>query len=289
IGSTLGTETSFISVFNHLGYHTAWLTTEPDWSYLDSGYDMISQLALETKEQRFSWMVSKDNLKQNRQKKDFADEVLLQDFDRLLAQHRKLLVVFNTFGSHYPYQREYIRGEYAPFQPTCTTVEECDNFDHLENAYDNTIVYTDYFLSEVIRRLKGRRALFLYMSDHGESIAEDSSGHRIGRTGVFAHGHGSDRFVELIRDGSFDEQRRVPMLLWASDSFLADPAANHRFENLRAKVNDVVSHDNVFHSIIDCAGIRSEAVDSKLSLCGREPVPRYDAFLWKGADLTSSK
>lgn len=279
LNETIGKETSFISVFRGLGYYTAWLTMEPDWSYVDPSYDTVTQIALEAEEHRFSWMVGKTNLKENRLKSTFADEVLLTDLERLLANHRKMLVIINTFGSHYPYQRDYIKGQFAPFQPVCTTVEDCSNFDYLENAYDNTIFYTDHFLSQIISRLKGRRSLFLYVSDHGESIGEDKSGRRVGKTGVFAHGHNSDKFTEMVKDGSYDEQRRVPMIWWASDSFLLDSNSKKRFALLEKKSNDVVSHDNVFHSIIDCAGISSEATDKSMSLCNPSPVPLYDNFL----------
>lgn len=279
LSETTGRETSFISIFRRLGYYTAWLTTEPDWSYLDPNYDAVTQIALEADEHRFSWMVGKNNLGGNRLSKEFADTVLLQDLDRLLAGHKKLLLVLNTFGSHYPYHRDYITGALAPFQPICTSVQDCDNIDHLENAYDNTIFYADNFLSQVIGRLKERRALFLYVSDHGESIGEDKAGRRIGKNGTFGHGHNTDKFLDLVRTGAYDEQRRVPMIWWASDTFLRDPADRKRFDFLSSKQHDVVSHDNVFHSILDCAGIGSEAVDKDLSLCSPSPVPRYDAFL----------
>src|SRR6202008_4924655 len=43
----------------------------------------------------------------------------------------------------------------------------------LVNEYDNSILYTDYFLHEVIERLTARHALMLYVSDHGESLGDE--------------------------------------------------------------------------------------------------------------------
>jgi KDO II ethanolaminephosphotransferase len=38
--------------------------------------------------------------------------------------------------------------------------------------YDNTIVYTDYFLHQVIQRLSDSNAIVFYTSDHGEYLGE---------------------------------------------------------------------------------------------------------------------
>jgi lipid A ethanolaminephosphotransferase len=52
----------------------------------------------------------------------------------------------------------------------------------LVNAYDNTILYTDYLVNRVIQLLQwldGTASVMLYMSDHGESLSEH---------GLYLHG-----------------------------------------------------------------------------------------------------
>ena len=47
----------------------------------------------------------------------------------------------------------------------------------LMNAYDNTIVYTDYLIHSVIEILRGipqRRSCVIFVSDHGESRRGES-------------------------------------------------------------------------------------------------------------------
>ncbi len=54
--------------------------------------------------------------------------------------------------------------------------------DELVNAYDNTILYEDYFLFCVIgvlRKLHDTATLLIYVSDHGESLGEH---------GMYLHG-----------------------------------------------------------------------------------------------------
>ena len=65
------------------------------------------------------------------------------------------MVVLHTIGSHRLYDLRY-PNEFKVFNPTCINNElyystnECLDAEKLGNSYDNTIVYTDYFLSELI-------------------------------------------------------------------------------------------------------------------------------------------
>jgi glucan phosphoethanolaminetransferase (alkaline phosphatase superfamily) len=263
---TLGTESSFISVFKRAGFHTAWLSTEPDWTITNGNYLVLTALFREADQTHFARFINKFNKNRLRRGVDFSAHSLLPHLDALLEQDtgEPLLVVLNTFGSHFPYVREYLAD--GPFQPVCDGTAECDNLQHVINAYDNTIFHTDQFLGQIIQRLQHRRALFLYVSDHGESLGED---------GYFLHGHGFEDFAEIVRNDKYVAERHIPMLWWASQSFLADPTAAQRFQQLAAKRQDRVSHDNIFHSVIDCAGIESAAVYPDLSLCSPDPVPDY--------------
>ncbi|WP_163095101.1 sulfatase-like hydrolase/transferase, partial [Acinetobacter baumannii] len=64
------------------------------------------------------------------------------------------------------------------FQPVCRTNQlgSCSK-EELVNVYDNTILYTDHFLTKVIELLKRnadkRDTAMIYVSDHGESLGEN--------------------------------------------------------------------------------------------------------------------
>ena len=47
--------------------------------------------------------------------------------------------------------------------------------EQLYNSYDNTILYVDFVLGEIIQRLdrSGVPYVFIYVSDHGESLMEE--------------------------------------------------------------------------------------------------------------------
>ena len=90
-------------------------------------------------------------------------------------------------------------------KPVCNSVElgNCSH-DELINAYDNTIVYTDYLLSRVIddlKSLKEYHCAMLYVSDHGESLGENN---------LYMHG------VPLSLAPK--EQYEIPFIVWESDN-----------------------------------------------------------------------
>src|SRR5690606_37864544 len=124
----------------------------------------------------------------------------------------------------------------------------------LNNAYDNAMHFQDEFLGSVIKRLENRRALFFYVADHGESLGEN---------GQYLHHLGSNE----------PEQNRAAVFVWASESFRArHPDA---LPMLQRNKDKKLSHDHVFHSVLDCAGIRLPHIDPSMSLC-RDARPRTE-------------
>ena len=127
-------------------------------------------------------------------------------------------------GSHGPSYQERIPPEYQLLKPTCLdpdVVNRC-SIEQLYNAYDNTILYTDHVLSEILRRLDQSSVpyVFIYLSDHGESLLEE------GR--IF---HGMPPGIKLP-----PEQARIPLLIKSSIPLDIEP----RKEYLQTDVFDMV-------------------------------------------------
>ena len=140
------------------------------------------------------------------------------------------VIVLHTQGSHGPaYYRRYPEA-FKVFVPECrtSTVQDCSD-EEVTNAYDNTILYTDYFLSKVIDYLQDKTAsvntAMLYVSDHGESLGEDG-----------AYLHGLPYFIAP------DFQKRVPLILWLSEGFKLDKQLDDHC--LNEKTDNSLSHDN---------------------------------------------
>lgn len=157
----------------------------------------------------------------------------------------KQLIVLHTSTSHGPKYFEKYPEEFKVFTPVCTSVEiSSDDKEGLLNAYDNTILYTDYLVHSVIETLKqvtGKRCCMIFVSDHGESLGEDN---------VFMHG--------LPKDLAPKQQFEIPFIVWENDSCT------------KTKELDSVEQFHVFHSIMNWLGMRSTIYDDSKNIF--EPV-----------------
>ncbi len=176
------------------------------------------------------------------QGKSVDDMLLVNELKLSLDRHPrgKHLVVLHTKGSHYLYSQRYPR-EFARYTPECMGVDNFCSKEQLINAFDNSVLYTDTFLTRVFDQLRDKKAIVFYASDHGESIDENM------------HLHGTPRNMAP------PEQFRVPLLVWASDKYLADSPHKSAFERLQAqqRVGETHHHKELFDSMLGCLGYTS--------------------------------
>jgi len=231
-------ETSLISIFKKVGFYTAWISNQRVRGDNDTPVTAIA------KEASYLYF--------GNQRGDFIhikllDDDLLPVLDQSIQQPaRRKLIILHTVGSHWYYEQHY-SSDFRIFTPVCKRKEPrmCTD-QELINSYDNTIFYTDNFIRQVIDRVAGLRSLVFYVSDHGESLGEE---------GRFSHGQGKE----------YPEQMKVPMLVWASPEFAStDP---EKVAALKKNTTRALSHDDLFHSIPDCADIASPVVEKSMSVC----------------------
>jgi len=176
--------------------------------------------------------------------KECFDEILLHQLqDRIHQAKADTLIVLHQKGSHGPaYYKRYPK-TFAAFTPECTdnAPQNCKR-EALLNAYDNTILYTDYFLHKTIEFLRSNsekyNSVMIYASDHGESLGEN---------GIYLHG--------LPYVLAPDEQRRIPMIVWLSDGYSASYQLSR--ECLSKQQDRPVSHDNIAHSLLGLFGVET--------------------------------
>lgn len=181
------------------------------------------------------------------------DELLLEDVDALAADERRdHFIVLHQRGSHGPAYHSDTPAWSKAFLPECDIpdLRNC-SLEQIGNAYDNTILYTDYFLSRVIDFLERHAAAYdaamLYVSDHGESLGEN---------GLYLHG--------LPYALAPREQTRVPLMLWASPGFYA--ANGVSAECVRAGAARATSHDAIFHTVLPWFGVEGGSYRRELDL-----------------------
>lgn len=174
---------------------------------------------------------------------------MLDGLQKYITQHsnQDILIVLHMMGSHGPaYYKRYPQ-EFEEFTPTCKVNQlgKCSD-QQINNAYDNTIVYADYFLSKTIEFLKQNQthqsALF-YMSDHGESLGEN---------GLYLHG--MPYFVAP------KEQTHVASLAWFDAEFLRGIDR----KKLKQKATQPLNHDGLFHTLLGLFDVDSQVYNAKL-------------------------
>ncbi len=161
--------------------------------------------------------------------------------------NKDVFIVLHQMGNHGPaYYKRYPK-KFEKFTPICETnqLENCTQ-EEISNAYDNTIIYTDYFLTKTIDFLKKNQnefetALF-YMSDHGESLGEG---------GVYLHG--MPYFIAP------DAQKHIASFVWFGKGEMRKRVD---FEKLRAKKGNSFSQDNLFHSILGLMEVQTKVYDT---------------------------
>ena len=174
---------------------------------------------------------------------DRYDGILLEGLkeDILASDKAKTLVVIHTNTSHGPTYFKKYPSEFEEFTPVCTTVEMSKaDTQELMNAYDNSIIYTDWLIHSVIETLKeipDVRSCMMYVSDHGESLGENN---------LYMHG------VPMSMAPA--EQVEIPFIVWESD------------ENTSIKNLEKVGQYHVFHSIMNFLGIESPIYDEEKNI-----------------------
>jgi len=173
----------------------------------------------------------------------------LQDFiDTNLD--KDMLVVLHTMGSHGPAYYKRYPDSFEVFLPTCQTnqLNEC-NDEKINNAYDNTIVYTDYVLSKLIavleKNTKVDESAMFYVSDHGESLGEN---------GLYLHG-----MPYLIAP---DEQKKVAALMWFNEGL----SQSLDIDAIKEKIEVPLSHDNLFHTLLGFMNIETEVYQQDMDI-----------------------
>jgi len=183
------------------------------------------------------------------EKTNNLDEVMLPKFQHYIDSiPGNIFFVIHSYGSHFNYKERY-PAEFSVFKPDNFTEISRANREPLMNAYDNTILYTDKFLHDIIKILDqtGDCTSMFYASDHGEDILDDER----------------QRFLHASPNPTF-YQLKIPLFIWFSSVYKDN--FPQEVENARNNVDKPVSTNAVFHTVLDMAQIGTEYLNTNLSL-----------------------
>ena len=255
-------EKSVVAAFAEAGFRTYWLSTQSPLGVHDSS---VALHASEADEVQYLNPIGY-------KKEGFYDEVLLAAFARVLARdEQKQLIVLHTLGSHFSYTDRY-PAAYDHFQPSGKGqkigMHDPANKALLNNAYDNSVRYTDFVVSDLIKQLASQRAIasLLLVSDHGENIFD-------GQCDKSGHGHNTE----------FDY--RVGALWWGSELFAKNYPAKVAQLKVAAQLPLITSQ--TFHTMVQLADIHYPSQQPELSYANPAFKPQ-SRQLWTGVDFDSA-
>ena len=228
-------EKSFLSAFKECNFKIDWISNQGRFCSInekeaDKMFFLKSNVFLETK-------YDGDML-------PFLDEILS-------GNEQKLFIVLHTLGSHHKYSHRY-PDNFDLFKPshkgknvTCNP----ETKDLFTNSYDNSILYTDFFISSVIKMVSKTDAIscVLYMSDHGENIYEDDRN-------LVSHGSPQPSKNEV----------HIPLFLWLSERYRN--IYPDKLLTIKTNKDKGVSTENIFFSILDIANITYDGEDLTRSI-----------------------
>lgn len=184
---------------------------------------------------------------------DCTDDILIDMLkDKLETIEAKDTVIYvHLIGSHGPAYYERYPENHKVFTPDCprSDIQNCSD-EEIRNTYDNTILFTDYVMSEIIKTMQAYEDKFdlamLYMSDHGESLGEN---------GIYLHG--------MPYAVAPAEQTHVPFISWFSKEEILEQGMDMACIKKKAEQQEF-SHDNLSHAILGLMYIDTDAYQEEL-------------------------
>jgi glucan phosphoethanolaminetransferase (alkaline phosphatase superfamily) len=222
-------EKSFVDAFREAGFKTYWIANQ------SAGNNFVRRIAEDTDGDYFTTT-------------DFDaagnyDEKLWVFLDKILAANdEKALIVIHTLGSHFRYNFRY-PPSFEVFKPSLQgafdyALISSKNKQQFINTYDNSILYTDFFLAHTIQKIDSLQAIsaLVYVADHGENLFDTDENMVL---------HGGSHYTEY--------DFHVPFFVWTSDQYHFQYPS--KTEQLNKHKDKKLSAGTIFYSLLDIAGI----------------------------------
>lgn len=261
-------EKSFLSAYKEAGFKTFWLSNQVSFGKFDTPVSVFAKEADVLQFLNLGGFTNNSNF----------DEILFDPVKAAVADPaRKKLIVLHTLGSHWNYSHRYPKA-FDRWQPSLFGVDKPVYTNTrikpmLNNSYDSSILYTDWFLANVIGMLKQsqQRSALMYMSDHGQTLYDN-------KCDLAFHGHNTQY------------EFHVPAFVWYSERYLAQRPGKVALLHANSKAR--LSTENVFHTLLDLADIRYPDERLEWSFMNKQFKlhPRYvDSYGWAHYDNATFK
>lgn len=222
------TEKTFISIFNACGYTSSWIGNQNLNKYLDP-------LANECNS-KIIFPYSLDFTRYDGRMFPLIKKAINT------PQSKKLIIV-HQFGCHWWYP-DNCPPEFEKFKPALKSKSfvMADSL-KIRNSYDNVAYYTDHFLSEIVDMLKDKKAIMIYLSDHGELLGENK---------------------KWMHSQQTIYEKNPACMIWFSDKYARQYP--DKVKMAKENKNKHYRTDFLFHTILDAGDIDSPIRNNQLDI-----------------------
>ena len=237
---------SIINLMQECGYKCYWFSNQGSLSKWNREIFSLASTCNE------KWFLQREGEEKNEKIHKNYDMILVDTskiaFDRLKSNHN--FVIYHLIGSHFDYSKRYPQS-FAFFQEK----DYMDNPEHqrsILSTYDNSILYNDKVIEQIINLFSDYETFLVYISDHGQDMFRSSPDY-------FAHGKSN-----IPQSYSFGVE--IPMFIYAS------PLFQKRYPDLMQRIKNGQDHpkhwnsDDLPYLIMDVIGakeIDGEEIHSK--------------------------
>ena len=251
---------NIVDLAKEAGYSTAWLLNQDITISLEVGIDADRT-------------IYPPDFKANILDRHTLDEALLPAFGRELERTgRARFIGIHMMGSHWEYYRRYPES-FARFGSS-TGLSMVSIFlegDKVEatvaDTYDNTVLYTDWFLQQIIEPMRHLTvpATVTFFPDHGEDLQK------------FDHesGHGAPKYTRHAFE--------IPAFVWMNKAYAQ--AHPDKVAALRANATKEVRSHDLFGTLGELMGISWPGQDPARSFASGQFSPDTQAKLIAGGKL----
>lgn len=238
-------ERSILSAYKETGYKSYWISNQ-------SKYGLTGNIGMHYNDGDTAvfngWGSNENNFQGN------TDQALLPIIDSVLKKENgsDIFLVVHMIGSHWRYILRYPES-FSKFTPVSDKNRMMMGYPPREvmiNEYDNSILYTDYIINQIIEIVKGTgaEATITYVSDHGENLGDDKE------KPVYFHGYEPQWYTA-----------KVPLFIWTSDAYIQRNP--EKYATLRSHKDKAISSgSNLFYTLLDMSGISISKKDSTRSI-----------------------
>ncbi len=230
--------------------------------FVKHGFKLTSffgrKVTQQLKHDRVMKLLSSQSSKQYYNKGQFMESAdhIKQHLRTIPSNENQIFFICNE-GSHTPFN--HYDKQNPPFTPTIDSFNDPKSQAiAINNAYDNTVHYTDRFISRVIQQLEGRPYLYLFISDHGEILGEN---------GIWGRGALGDKQHLYLASPAC----HVGMFAISSPEFNSlHPHFEQSMSQLAKNKDMIVSHEHIFHTLLGIMKLETEYYIPELDLASEQ-------------------